>query len=416
MARLRVPAYKGLFRLYLRNYRLLAVAVYPADSNSKPYGRVGSFGSCCISVFLACRRAGERKNIKAIVDFFKIEKVSAIAWACVLVVSLVFGLINMKDFSSYPQAQIALIQHNTDPWEASKAPTPAQVQDAYRKDLTILKRLSDQALASQPAPQMVVWSETAFVPRIHWHYTYRRDQNFWLITKDLLEYLAAQEVPFLIGNDDARSEPAKNPNADENYRVDYNAALLFERGEITGIYRKLHLVPFTEHFPYRKQLPFIYDWLVKADTHFWEKGEEAVVFQGPGFTFSAPICFEDTFGYLSRNFVKRGADILVNISNDAWSNSLSAQYQHLALVVFRSVENKRSMVRSTASGQSCAIDPNGRVTAMAQPFKEAWINVSVPIVKENTPYNRLGDWLALVFTFAGPALLIFGLIWYRIKR
>nr|AGS53823.1 apolipoprotein N-acyltransferase [uncultured bacterium contig00054] len=322
----------------------------------------------------------------------------------------------MKDFSSYPQAQIALIQHNTDPWEASKAPTPAQVQDAYRKDLTILKRLSDQALASQPAPQMVVWSETAFVPRIHWHYTYRRDQNFWLITKDLLEYLAAQEVPFLIGNDDARSEPAKNPNADENYRVDYNAALLFERGEITGIYRKLHLVPFTEHFPYRKQLPFIYDWLVKADTHFWEKGEEAVVFQGPGFTFSAPICFEDTFGYLSRNFVKRGADILVNISNDAWSNSLSAQYQHLALVVFRSVENKRSMVRSTASGQSCAIDPNGRVTAMAQPFKEAWINVSVPIVKENTPYNRLGDWLALVFTFAGPALLIFGLIWYRIKR
>lgn len=74
------------------------------------------------------------------------------------------------------------------------------------------------------------------------------------------------------------------------------------------------------------------------------------------------------------------------------------------------------MVRSTASGQSCAIDPNGRVTAMAQPFKEAWINVSVPIVKENTPYNRLGDWLALVFTFAGPALLIFGLIWYRIKR
>jgi apolipoprotein N-acyltransferase len=74
------------------------------------------------------------------------------------------------------------------------------------------------------------------------------------------------------------------------------------------------------------------------------------------------------------------------------------------------------MVRSTASGQSCAIDPNGRVIAMAEPFKEAWINVSVPIVKGNTPYNRLGDWLAAAFSFLVPALLIFGIIWYRIKR
>jgi apolipoprotein N-acyltransferase len=281
-----------------------------------------------------------RKIVGIIGRGFKREKSSALVWGVVLIGVLVFGFINMKDFSGYPQARIALIQHNTDPWAASKAPTPAQVHEAYRKDLTILKRLSDQALASVPAPQMVVWPETAFVPRIHWHYTYRRDQNFWLITRDLLGYLAAKDVPFLIGNDDARSEPAKNSNADENYRVDYNAALFFEKGEITGIYRKLHLVPFTEHFPYRKQLPFFYNWLLKADTHFWEKGEEATVFKGPGFNFSTPICFEDTFGYLSRNFVKRGADILVNISNDAWSNSLSAQYQHLSLAVFRSVEKQ----------------------------------------------------------------------------
>jgi apolipoprotein N-acyltransferase len=322
----------------------------------------------------------------------------------------------MKDFSGYPQARIALIQHNTDPWAASKAPTPTQVHEAYRKDLLILKRLSDEALASEPELQLVVWPETAFVPRIHWHTTYRRDQDYWLLTRELLEYFSAKDVPFLIGNDDARMEPAKNPNPYEEYRVDYNAALFFKKAQIAGIYRKLRLVPFTEHFPYEKQLPFIYNALEKADTHFWEKGEEETVFKAPDFTFSTPICFEDTFGYLSRNFVRRGADVIVNISNDAWSNSLPAQNQHLSMAVFRAVENNRSMVRSTTSGQTCAIDPRGRVIAMADPFTETWINVSVPLVEKKTLYTVYGDYFAVALTAAAVMLLISGAVWYTIRK
>jgi apolipoprotein N-acyltransferase len=211
-------------------------------------------------------------------------------------------------------------------------------------------------------------------------------------------------------------EPAKNPNPNEEHRVDYNAALLFEKGQITGIYRKLHLVPFTEHFPYEKQLPLIYNWLEKADTHFWEKGEEETVFKTPGFSFSTPICFEDTFGYLSKNFVRRGADVLVNISNDAWSNSLPSQNQHLSMAVFRAVENNRSMVRSTASGQTCAIDPRGKVIAMASPFTEAWLNVSVPIMKKKSIYTLYGDYFAAAVTGAAAMLLIFGAVWYTIRK
>jgi apolipoprotein N-acyltransferase len=347
--------------------------------------------------------------------FFRKEKIPALLWIAALVSSLVFGIVSNKDFSTFPSARIALIQHNTDPWQATKAPTQWQINEAYRKDLEILKRLSDEAIASQPKPQMVVWPETAFVPRIYWHLTYRDDQDSWILVRELLDYFSAKDVPFLIGNDDARMEPAKNPDPYDRYRVDYNAALLFENGEIAEIYRKLHLVPFTEHFPYEKQLPFMYNALVKADTHFWEKGNEATVFQGPGFTFSSPICFEDTFGYLSRNFVRRGADALVNISNDAWSKSLPAQNQHLSMAVFRAVENYRPMVRSTASGQTCAIDPCGRVIAMAAPFAEAWINVSIPLVKGNTIYTRYGDYLALAFTFAAVILLLSAAVWCTIR-
>jgi len=351
----------------------------------------------------------------SLAKFFSKEKISAIIWAIALAASFVFGFINMQDFSSYPTAKIALIQHNTDPWEAARAPTAWQRQEAYRQDLAILTRLSDEALSSYPKPDMVVWPETAFVPRIYWHSTYRDDQASWNIVRELLDYLSFQDVPFLIGNDDARKDMAKNPNEHESFRIDYNAALLFENGRITGIYRKLHLVPFTEHFPYRRHLPFIYDALRNADTHFWEKGEEETVFQGPGFTFSAPICFEDTFGYLSRNFVRRGADVLVNLTNDAWANSLSSQNQHLSMAVFRAVENFRPMVRSTVSGQTAAIDPIGRVILEAEPFTETWITASVPIVKKDTIYTLYGDYLGFIFFITTVILLLSGAVWCTIK-
>jgi apolipoprotein N-acyltransferase len=309
------------------------------------------------------------------------------------------------DYSASPSARIALVQHNTDPWRGGIA--------EYRKNYEVLRRLSDEALRAEPKPDLVVWSETAFVPRIYWHTTYRDDPSSWALVKDLLDYLRLQDVPFVIGNDDARKEPAKNPRDD--YRVDYNAVMLFERGNLTDLYRKLRLVPFTEHFPYEKQLPWVYRTLKNADTHFWEKGAEATVFSLPGFSFSSPICFEDTFGCLSREFVRNGAEIIVNLSNDAWSKSLPAQNQHLSMAVFRAVENRRAMVRSTASGQTCAVDPNGRVIAMAPPFTESWITVEVPIMKTAALYTRYGDFPAWVFVFAAGALLILGFVFYIMK-
>jgi len=351
-------------------------------------------------------------------NFFA-KKVSGIIWLAVFAATLVFGFINIKDYSHYPTAQIALIQHNTDPWEASRAPAAFQKIESYRKDLVNLIRLSDEALASHPKPQMVVWPETSFIPRIHWHNTYREieSQAISNIVRDLLNYLSLQDVPFVIGNNDAQKEPAKNPNEDEKYRVDYNAVLLYENGINTESYRKMHLVPFTEHFPYRKLFPFVYNALINADTHFWEKGETETVFKGPGFTFSAPICFEDSFGYLSRTFVRKGADVLVNLSNDAWAKSISAQNQHLAMAVFRAVENNRPMVRSTTSGQTCAIDPNGRIIAQAPPFTETWLNVSIPLVTGSgfTIYTLFGDYLGIFFVLAAVILLLLRALWCTIR-
>jgi apolipoprotein N-acyltransferase len=341
----------------------------------------------------------------AVRDFFLRDRLPPLLWAAALGAALVYGFFSPLDYSGAPAARIVLVQHNTDPWRGG-------IRE-YRSNYETLRRLSDEALREGPEPDLVVWSETAFVPRIYWHATYRDDPPSWNLVKELLDYLRRQNVPFLIGNDDARKEPPKNPGDD--FRVDYNAALLFEKGNLTKLYRKLHLVPFTEYFPYEKQFPWIYRALKNADTHFWEKGGEAAVFSLPGFSFSTPICFEDTFGYLSRQFVRQGAEIIVNLSNDAWSKSLPAQNQHLAMAVFRTVENRRAMARSTASGQTCAIDPNGRITAMAPPFTESWIRVELPVLTLTTVYTRYGDYLPWFFISAACALLIGGFIIRIIK-
>ena len=342
-------------------------------------------------------------------EFFLQEKISACLWFLALAMTIVYGFNSQIDYSVMPSRRFALIQHNTDPWAGGFT--------EYKMNYEILKRLSNESLSHSPKPDFVVWSETAFIPRIYWHITYRGDPDSYLLVRDLMEYLGTQDVPFIIGNDDARKEPAKNPNPAEEYRVDYNAAMLFEKGEIIEQYRKIHLVPFTEHFPYKRQFPRLHEALrSRDDIHLWEKGDDIVVFESQGIKFSTPICFEDTFGYISRDFTHAGAQLIVNLTNDAWSNSLPAQMQHLAMAVFRSVENRRSMVRSTASGQTCGIDPNGRIIAMAKPFQENYLNVEVPIVTISSIYTRYGDFFPIICIVLTVILMILGIVLKFFKK
>jgi apolipoprotein N-acyltransferase len=350
---------------------------------------------------------GMRAVPEALAAFFRRERPAALAWFACLCLALGYGVLSRGGYGDAPLVRLALIQHNTDPWRGD--------MDEYRQNFRVLSRLSDEALRADPGPDMVVWSETAFVPRIYWHSNYRDEQESWELVRELLAYLSRQEVPFVLGNDDARLEGNGRGGWE---RVDYNAVLLFEGAEIRDLYRKLHLVPFTEYFPYRRQFPWIYEALLRADTHLWEKGKEATVFSvsiprpgGPGvLKFSTPICFEDSFGYLSREFTRNGAELIVNLSNDAWSRSLSAQNQHLTMAVFRAVENHRSVVRSTASGQTCGINPDGRIVAMAPPFTESWITVEVPALDDRTLYTVYGDYLGRFFVALSAALLLFGAV------
>lgn len=344
--------------------------------------------------------------------FARAHWLSAALWIIALGGTLVFGVLSPLDYSSAPTKRIALIQPNSDPWKGGI--------NSYRRDFDTLTRLSDEALAADPSIDMVVWPETAFIPRIDWHYRYREDRDSSELVMRLLDYLDSRPVPFVLGNDDAVKDYTSES---EEGRVDYNAVFLFRPGENVKPpqperYRKMHLVPFTEHFPYRRLFPWVYDLLVATDTHFWAKGTEAKVFEVEGLNFSTPICFEDTFGYLARDFVNSGARAIVNLTNDAWAKSEPSQWQHMSMAVFRTVENRVPLVRATASGQTCIVDPNGRILAMAEPFRETWLSGDIPVLPEKgkTLYRIWGDLWGRLFALTAALALAFGFARRRFNK
>ena len=332
--------------------------------------------------------------------FWREQRIPVLCWAALMAANVGYGAALRNDYQVERHWRVALIQQNIDPWRGGFY--------AYEKSLDVLLRLSDAALEEDP--DIVIWSETSFVPGIDWHTRHRRDARRFALVKRLRTYLDRQTVPFVVGNDDGQLERT----GEGEVRVDYNAAILFKKGEIVDTYRKIRLVPFTESFPFKEQLPGIYQWLKDADTHFWKQGTEYVVFDSgidgaPGVRFSTPICFEDTFGYLGREFVRHGAQVLVNMTNDSWSFSVPAEMQHMMMGVFRAVENRRSVVRSTNGGMTVTIDPDGRITSVLEPFTADYLIGTVPVVEgPATIYTRWGDWFGVAALGAGLAALLVG--------
>lgn len=185
---------------------------------------------------------------------------------------------------------------------------------------------------------------------------------------------------------------------------DYNAALLVSNGgERVQIYRKVHLVPFGEYIPLRHSFP-----LFATIAGTWVPGDFAAGTEHTVFTLTDPdvrvaplICFEDTVGDLVRKFVLNGANLLVDVTNDAWFLHSSGSKQHLANAIFRCVEDRRPMIRAANTGVTCFVNEFGRITQILQDgarntFNEGVLtgDISVPQDRQLTFYARHGDLFA----------------------
>ncbi len=186
----------------------------------------------------------------------------------------------------------------------------------------------------------------------------------------------------------------------------YNSAILMDENyQFLSVYHKRHLVPFGEYVPLKNWLTFAQNLTVAVGDFSPGTSDSPVIWNDV--KMGILICYEDIFSDLSRASVLQGANILVNITNDAWYGNSSALYQHLVFSQFRALENRRNLLRVTNTGITATIDERGEVIKKTNPFIQDFQVGTATLKSQLSFYTRHGDYLAQI------ALLVFFTLFFH---
>lgn len=313
---------------------------------------------------------------------------------CILIVLAIFFLlpyvygrrVMSKDLEE-TEFQAALIQGNVDPrlkWETG-----------YRREnLDIYIEMTRKTVIEEL--NLIIWPETAIPVYLAYEDEYK------LEIQQLVDSL---HVPILTGAPHYKYDRGKD-------YLFYNSVFLFRPGmKRLQEYSKIHLVPFSERIPFQTVFPFLRS-LNFGQANF-SSGEDYTLFSTPSATFGVLICFESIFPDLMRQFVLRGADFVVVITNDAWFGRTSSPYQHARIAIFRSIENRIGLARCANTGVTMFIDPYGRAAGETKIFTKQASKGKINFRKEKTFYTQYGNifskfcvvmsilWLLFAFMFGG---------------
>jgi len=187
----------------------------------------------------------------------------------------------------------------------------------------------------------------------------------------------------------------------------YNSVYVIgKNGETAGVYNKVHLVPFGEYTPLVSYLPFLQK-LTAAGGDFIP-GEGYVPIKTDIGNIGVLICYEGVFPSIARKTVRQGAQVLVNVTNDAWYDRTSAAFQHFTFYIFRAIETDRYVLRAANTGISAVIDPKGRIKSKTPIFTEEVLKDSFAMKNTKTFYVRYGDYFILIALLALAAAVSAG--------
>lgn len=311
------------------------------------------------------------------------RRVLHLAGALILILAaLTYSKYKLDNCLSWGSPRIAVVQGNIpqeSKWEAEHADEIIRTYSDLTRDV------------SGDRPDMVIWPETAYP---------------YLITAlndaDEIETLASETgVPILAG-----AVSKDGPDY-------FNSAIFFTGdGKEPGKYNKTHLVPFGEYIPAEECLFSIRKYINKPIGNFaagsgrplFSLRSSIALIRPDGtvtratnfYKFGVMICFEDIFPYIARDLTLKGANLLVNITNDAWFGDTAAPEQHVQASVFRAVENRVSVVRAANTGVSCFVDFTGRVLfRICRGGKDTFIRAaeigSVRVSNTGSFYTENGD-------------------------
>jgi len=301
---------------------------------------------------------------------------------------------------NYPiqDLKVAIIQGNI----------PQEIKwDMRYKDHILNKYEALTKNSARENPRFIVWPESSVPGYLNEELDLKRR---------IAKIAESQNVYLLVGT------------LEEKKNKFYNTAtLISNKGKILKNYYKIHLVPFGEFIPLKEKFSWVRNLINKPIGDF-DSGKDYTVFEfrlknsikaentihktTEFFKFSVLICFEDIFPELSREFVKRGARFLVNITNDAWFGKTNAPYQHMQGSVFRAVENRVPVLRAANTGVSCIIEHTGKVQNSVnienqKTFVDGYVVATIKSVFSKTIYTRFGDvFCFILFIFIAIILII----------
>jgi apolipoprotein N-acyltransferase len=240
-----------------------------------------------------------------------------------------------------------------------------------------------------PGPvDLLVWPETAVPSAVMYDP---------LILNKMRQLARRHNAPLLTGFAHFEQGP-------DGERRAFNSAMTVRPdGRLSERYDKIHLVPFSERFPFQNIAPFLND--IDFGQAQFTPGESYVVFETAAGKFGVLICFESLFAEISRNMVRGGADFLLNITNDAWFGKSQAPLQHASMAVFRAVEHRVGIGRCANTGISMFIDPYGRMSQPTELFTTEVVVGQIAKRRGLTLYTRYGDFAAWASLIAAGILV-----------
>lgn len=304
----------------------------------------------------------------------------AIPWA-VFLLAILYGGIRMQQFRKPegPVQDVVLVQPNIGVFDKH---TRELFHENWRKHVKLSMPRID-------AGTLLVWPESSimlFISTTLEHATEHPRLPRW--TKPIATLLGTMMI-------------------DEAERR-YNSALGIQpNGDLTEPYHKLVLMPFGEYTPFGDLIPALREMTLIADLS-----------KGPGmkvlpFNFEdedgtarvakvAPlICYEDILPRLAREGTRMGANLLANLTNDAWFGKSVEPYQHHLIASFRAIENRRFLLRATNTGLTAVVDPLGKTVYQLPIYEPGTIRSTIVLMEDTSPYV----WLLGEYPWWGFALI-----------
>ncbi len=325
-----------------------------------------------------------------------------------------YGEMRMRQVANDPGTDtinVGVVQPNVDPFD----------KWSYRSAQLPVLLAHTEKLAHEKT-DLVIWPETA----IPFFILQPQSANYLAAFRSVLDSLHVSiltGLPTLVFYD-SLSAPvtAQRSPISGLYYEEFNSTTTFVPGQrFNLVYRKIILVPFAERIPYAETFRFLIEPLKwNVGIGMWGIGKDTVVFSVPllnghSARFSSVICYESVYPNYVRQFVKKGAQFLVIITNDSWWGNTSGAYQHASYASLRAVENRRWIVRSANGGISCLVDPTGRIHDETRLYHAATIRGTVESRDDLTYYTRHGDIFALLCV-AGTAIILLGAFVHNEKR